>query len=31
MTLVLIVKDLVFEGPNLKTKDKWVPGTYMDG
>ena len=27
MTLVLIVKDLVFEGPTPKTKDKWVLGT----
>ena len=27
MTLVLIIKDLVFEGPTPKTKDKWVPGT----
>ena len=26
MTLVLIVKDLVFEGPTPKTKDKWVLG-----
>ena len=26
MTLVLIVQDLVFEGPTPKTKDKWVPG-----
>ena len=26
ITLVLIIKGLVFEGPIPKTKDKWVPG-----
>ena len=29
MTLVFIVKDLVFEGPAPKTKDTWVPGIFM--
>ena len=29
MTLVLIVKDLVFEGPTPKTKDRWVQGIYI--
>ena len=29
MTLVLIIKGLVFEGPTPKTKDKWVPGMYI--
>ena len=28
MTLVLIIKDLVFEVPTLKTRDKWVPGKH---
>ena len=29
MTLVLIGKGLVSEGPTPKTKDKWVPGIYI--
>ncbi len=28
MTIVLIIKGFVFEGPTLKTKDIWVPGIY---
>ena len=29
LTLVLIRKGLVFEGPIPKTKDKWVSGVYI--